>query len=215
MSVEFDDDSGASAPVWAAFGDLMSVLLGVFVLILLVVVGVQMQLSQRLDDELRQKQRQAQRRAELEQALAAPLAAGRVTLVDGRVGIRGNVLFAQSSDRLQPQGHELLRSLAAPLAAYLRDRNEILMVSGFTDDQAVRDGSRQFADNWELSAKRALTVTRTLIDEGVPPSSVFAAAFGSQQPVGSNADEAGRARNRRVEIVPMPKPTSTAATNAR
>ena len=80
------------------------------------------------------------------------------------------------------------------------------MVSGFTDDRQVRDGNQQFADNWELSAQRALTVTRTLINEGVPASSVFAAAFGSQQPVGSNADEEGRARNRRVEIAPMPRP---------
>jgi flagellar motor protein MotB len=159
---------------------------------------------------MQQRQREAQDRNALQQALAAPLAAGRVTLVDGRLGIRGNVLFAQSSDQLQPQGRELLKTLAAPLAAYLRDRDEILMVSGFTDDQLVRDGSRQFADNWELSAKRSLTVTRTLITEGLPASSVFAAAFGSQQPVSSNADEEGRARNRRVEIVPMPKPKATA-----
>lgn len=34
------------------------------------------------------------------------------------------------------------------------------MVSGFTDDRQVRDGNRQFLDNWDLSANRALTVTR-------------------------------------------------------
>ena len=44
------------------------------------------------------------------------------------------------------------------------------MVSGFTDDRQVREGNRRFADNWELSAQRALTVTRALIDEGVPSS---------------------------------------------
>src|SRR3546814_3161825 len=74
------------------------------------------------------------------------------------------------------------------------------MVSGFTDDQPVHEGNRQFADNWDLSAQRALTVTRALINEGVPSSSVFVAAFGSEQPVSSNADEQGRAKNRRVEI---------------
>ena len=58
------------------------------------------------------------------------------------------------------------------------------MVSGFTDNQPVHGGNRQFADNWELSAQRALTVTRALIAEGVPADSVFAAAFGAQQPVG-------------------------------
>src|SRR5690606_2408653 len=70
--------------------------------------------------------------------------------------------------------------------------------------------NRRFADNWELSAQRALTVTRALIDAGIPPSKVFAAAFGSEQPISSNADEAGRARNRRVEISPVPRPSLTA-----
>lgn len=209
MSVEFDDEAESAAPIWAAFGDLMSVLLGVFVLILVGVIGMQMQLSQRLDEELRRREQEAKRNATLAQALAVPLASGRVTLIDGRIGIRGNVLFALSSNRLQPEGHELLKSLAGPLAAYLRARNEVLMVSGFTDDRQVRGDSREFADNWELSAQRALTVTRTLIAEGVPADAVFAAAFGSQQPISSNADEAGRARNRRVEIAPMPKPKSS------
>ena len=108
----------------------------------------------------------------------------------------------------------MLKSLAGPLSRYLGSRDEILMVSGFTDDQPVHGGNRQFADNWELSAERALTVTRELIAEGVPAASVFAAAFGAQQPVSSNADEEGRARNRRVEIAPIPKPSTTAA-NAR
>ena len=206
MSVEHDGDAESSTAVWAAFGDLMSVLLGVFALILVGVIAVQMRLSHQLDEEVRKRQAEAQRNRTLEQVLAVPLAEGRVTLVDGRIGIRGSVLFALNSDQLQPEGRHLLKSLAGPLAEYLGAREEILMVSGFTDDRQVRDGNQQFADNWELSAQRALTVTRTLINEGVPASSVFAAAFGSQQPVGSNADEEGRARNRRVEIAPMPRP---------
>jgi flagellar motor protein MotB len=210
MSDEFEVEAESSAPIWAAFGDLMSVLLGAFVLILVGVIGVQLQLSNRLDEEVKQHQAEAQRRKTLEQALAAPLAAGRVTLVDGRIGIRGNVLFALNSDQLQPEGLELLKSLAGPLTDYLKSRDEILMVSGFTDDQQVRDGNRHFADNLELSAERALTVTRTLIAEGVPASSVFAAAFGAEQPVSSNDNEDGRAKNRRVEIAPVPRPSNTA-----
>ncbi|MBB4723728.1 OmpA family protein [Xanthomonas euvesicatoria] len=210
MSDEIESDGELGTPIWAAFGDLMSVLLGAFVLILVGVIGVQLQLSSRLDAEVKQRQAEAQRRQTLEQALAAPLAAGRVTLVDGRIGIRGNVLFAFNSDELQPEGREVLKSLATPLTHYLRARDEILMVSGFTDDRPVLGGNRRYADNWELSAQRALTVTRALIAEGVPASSVFAAAFGSQQPVDSNADEARRAKNRRVEIAPIARPPSRA-----
>jgi len=210
MSDELDGVEESTAPIWAAFGDLMSVLLGVFVLILVGVIGVQLQLSNKLDEAVRQRQAEAQRRMTLEQALAVPLAAGRVTLVNGRIGIRGSVLFALNSDQLQPEGREVLKSLAAPLSDYLKSRDEILMVSGFTDDRQVRDGNRQFADNWELSAERALTVTRALIVDGLPASSVFAAAFGAEQPASSNADDEGRARNRRVEISPIPKqPTAT------
>ncbi|ALN93637.1 OmpA family protein [Lysobacter gummosus] len=209
MSLDIDGDAESATPVWAAFGDLMSVLLGVFVLILVGVLGVQMQLSNRLDQEVKQRRLEAQRRKSLEQALAVPLASGRVTLVDGRIGIRGSVLFALNSDQLQPEGRELLKSLAGPLSDYLQARDEILMVSGFTDDRQVRDGNSQFADNWELSARRALTVTRALVAAGVHSSSVFAAAFGSEQPVSSNADEEGRARNRRVEIAPVPKPSKS------
>ena len=210
MSDELEIEGEAGVPIWAAFGDLMSVLLGTFVLILVGVIGVQLQLSHRLDEEVKQRQAEEQRRTTLEQALAAPLAAGRVTLVDGRIGIRGNVLFALNSDQLQPEGREVLKSLAGPLSGYLKSRDEILMVSGFTDDQQVHDGNRNFADNWELSAERALTVTRALVAEGVPASSVFAAAFGAEQPVGSNASEEGRAMNRRVEIAPVPRPSTTA-----
>ncbi|CAD2252977.1 OmpA family protein [Xanthomonas arboricola pv. juglandis] len=214
MSDEIDIDGESGTPIWAAFGDLMSVLLGAFVLILVGVIGVQLQLSSRLDEEVKQHQAEAQRRKTLEQALAAPLAAGRVTLVDGRIGIRGNVLFAFNSDQLQPEGREVLKTLAAPLTEYLAAREEILMVSGFTDDRPVLGGNRRYADNWELSAQRALTVTRALIAEGVPAASVFAAAFGSQQPVDSNADETRRARNRRVEIAPIARPSTSRASSA-
>jgi flagellar motor protein MotB len=193
------------APVWAVFGDLMAGLLGAFVLILVLVIGVQLELASQLEAAVQQRQAEQQRRQTLEEALAGPLAGGRVTLASGRIGISGSVLFAPNSDQLQPEGRQLLAALAAPLAGYLAARDELLMVSGFTDDRLLRDGNRQFADNWELSAQRALTVTRALIDAGIPASAIFAAAFGPEQPVASNADATGRARNRRVEMAPVPR----------
>lgn len=206
--VEFDPES--TAPIWA-FGDLMSVLLGAFVLILVGVIGMQLQLSHKLDEAEKQRQAELRRRTTLEQALATPLAQGRVTLVNGRIGIRGSLLFALNSDQLQPDGRQLIQSLAAPLAQYLQSRDELLMVSGFTDDQPVHGDNRQFSDNWELSAQRALTVTRALIAAGVPANAVFAAAFGAQQPVSANTDETGRAKNRRVEIAPIPRSSAADA----
>lgn len=207
-----DSDAGIepAAPVWAVFGDLMSGLLGAFVLILIGVLGMQLQLASSLESEVKKRQIEEQRRQSLEQALAAPLATGRVTLVDGRIGISGSVLFSLNSDELQPEGRQLLKTLAPPLAAYLGSRDQLLMISGFTDDRQVSDSNRRFVDNWDLSAQRALTVTRALIDEGLPAASVFAAAFGPEQPVASNADAAGRARNRRVEMSPVPRTPAAA-----
>jgi flagellar motor protein MotB len=196
----------AAAPVWAVFGDLMAGLVGAFVLILVLALALQLELATQLQQEVSRRQAEEQRRTALERALAIPLAEGRVTLANGRIGISSSLLFAFNSDQLQPEGRALLKNLAGTLAAYLSARDEVLMVSGFTDDRLVRGGSQTFADNWELSAQRALTVTRALIEAGVPSGAVFAAAFGAEQPVASNADAAGRALNRRVEITPTPRP---------
>jgi|TARA_B110000977_G_C10961703_1_gene448808 flagellar motor protein MotB len=201
---ELDDSLSQDTPVWAIFGDLMAGLVGVFVLLLVWTLGIQVELSQTLELEIQKRQAEEQRRMALEQALAAPLATGRVTLTNGRIGISGSVLFATNSDQLQVEGRELLQTLVAPLQVYLGERDEMLMVSGFTDDKPIQRGNNRFADNWELSSERALTVTRALIDEGMPSSMVFAAAFGAQQPVVPNTDGDSRARNRRVEMAPVP-----------
>ena len=204
-----------TAPVWAVFGDLMAGLLGAFVLILVGVLVVQMDLVANLQSEVQKRQVEEKRRIALEKALAIPLATGRVTLNNGRIGISGSVLFPVNSDQLRPEGRQLLKGLVQPLLVYLGERDEMLMVSGFTDDKGIRDSAgKRFADNLELSAQRALTVTRALMDEGMPSSRVFAAAFGPEQPVASNADEKGRALNRRVEMAPVPKSANVKAVAA-
>jgi flagellar motor protein MotB len=207
--VDTDESDTAHAPVWAVFGDLMAGLLGAFVLVLVGTLLVQMDLVTNLQAEVDKRRQEEQRRMALEKALAIPLAAGRVTVREGRIGISGSVLFAVNSDQLRPEGRLLLQSLVHPLRVYLGERNEMLMVSGFTDDRRVVESNRRFADNLELSAQRALTVTRVLIEEGMPSPQVFAAAFGPEQPVAPNATEEGRAQNRRVEMAPVPRAPGT------
>jgi|TARA_B110000902_G_C14268389_1_gene572238 flagellar motor protein MotB len=202
---ELDDSLSQDTPVWAIFGDLMAGLVGVFVLLLVWTLGIQVELAQSLEQEIQKRQAEEQRRMALEQALADPLSNGRITLRDGKIGISGSVLFSTNSAELQTEGRELLQTLVAPLQVYLDDRDEMLMVSGFTDNRPIQKGNLHFRDNWELSSQRALTVTRSLIEEGMPASLVFAAAFGAQQPVVENTDNASRAKNRRVEMAPVPK----------
>jgi flagellar motor protein MotB len=202
---QLEEGISHDTPVWAIFGDLMAGLVGVFVLLLVWTLGIQVELAQSLENEIQKRQAEEQRRMALEQALADPLATGRVTLRDGKIGISGSVLFSLNSAQLQPEGRALLRTLVNPLQVYLGERDEMLMVSGFTDDLPIQKGNNRFEDNWQLSAERALTVTRALIDDGMPPELVFAAAFGAQQPVSSNSSPAGRSQNRRVEMAPVPK----------
>ncbi|MEC9038643.1 OmpA family protein [Marinobacter nauticus] len=201
-----------SAPVWAIFSDLMAALVGILALILVWVIGIQLELSQSLAEEIEKREAEEQRRIALEQALEDPLTKGLVTFRDGRIGISGNVLFELNSDQLQAEGEEVLESLIRPLQAYLEQHDELLMVSGFTDDLPMHPGNR-YQDNWGLSAQRALTVTRTLTELGLPNDRVFAAAFGPHHPAVPNVDAESRAQNRRVEISTVPRAPS-ASTDA-
>lgn len=206
MLPEQGDDNGV---IWPAFGDLMACLFGLFVLFFVWLATVQVGLSQDLAEERAQREAATKRLEVLESALAGPLAAGLLTLVDGRIGIQASVLFEPASADLADEGETLLRSLGAPLRAYLEEKDESVMVSGFTDDVPLT-GWGEYKDNWELSAQRALTVTRALIDAGLPPDWVFSAGFGPNHPVTDNDTAEHRAQNRRVEIRPVPRPETIA-----
>ncbi|HPY77378.1 MAG TPA: OmpA family protein, partial [Anaerohalosphaeraceae bacterium] len=65
----------------------------------------------------------------------------------------------------------------------------------------IRKTKDQWQDNWDLSAGRALTVLRYLTSKGMPADQIRAVACGESRPVASNASAAGKAKNRRVEIV--------------
>lgn len=199
------EDAAVEGPVWPIFGDLMACLFGLFVLFFVWAIAFQVELAEDLQAERTSRAAENARLKELEQALAIPLADGRITLVNGRIGIRGSVLFALASAELQPEGAQLLGNLAPPLKAYLQRHDELIMVSGFTDDSPLVATTDGFKDNWELSAQRALTVTRVLTAAGLPPASIFAAGFGDSHPVAPNTSNENRARNRRVEISPIPR----------
>ena len=76
----------------------------------------------------------------------------------------------------------------------------IIRVDGHTDDVPVRPGAA-FADNWELSQARALSVVRYMIDAlGIPPDRLAANGFGQYQPVNPDDTPEARAQNRRIEL---------------
>jgi len=204
------DESAESPPIWQAFGDLMACLFGLFVLLFVWAIAFHVDLSRDLAVEKNAHAAEAARRVKLEELLKTAGGGngfeGRITLIDGRIGIGGAVLFRSSSADLQPEGAGLLAELAKPLAAYVATHDgDAIMISGFTDDLPVANPAKGFKDNWALSAERALTVVRALVAAGVPSDRVFAAGFGETHPVYSNASDDGRAKNRRVEIAPVPR----------
>jgi len=202
-----DQDGDSNAPVFVAFSDLLACVLGIFVLFFVWIISFEVSMASELERERAERVQATDQLQELRTALAGPLRAGLITFVNGTIGIRGSVLFDLASAELRPEGHALMTQLAEPLGAYLATREEVLMVSGFTDDLPVRVSAQSpFHDNWELSVHRSLTVVRALIEAGVPSQSLFAAGFGENHPVAPNDSGENRAKNRRVELAPVAKP---------
>ncbi len=106
-----------------------------------------------------------------------------------------SLLFTSGSAALESQGQPLLTEIAALLNV---DHIHPIAVEGNTDNVPI---SGPFPSNWELSTARASRVVRFLIAKGVDPQRLSATGYADQRPIATNATAAGRALNRRVEIV--------------
>jgi flagellar motor protein MotB len=198
------EDTAETSAIWPVFGDLMACLFGIFVLFFVWAISFQVDLTASLRAEKEARAETNERLRVLESALSVPISQGQITLEGGTIAIRGSVLFPLNSPGLRPEGEALIAALVEPLMDYLSERDEMIMVSGFTDDLTL--GPRAgFKDNWELSTERALTVTRQFVRAGMPEERIFAAGFGANHPVAPNTTSETRALNRRVEISPIPR----------
>jgi len=127
--------------------------------------------------------------------LGVPPSVG-VSVQQNRVGIviGDTILFAPGQVELTPPGHGVLRRLAPMLAAARGD----IVVEGHTDATPVARG--RFPSNWELSAARASSVVRRLIELGVPERRLSAVGYADTRPLAAGSDPVALARNRRVAI---------------
>lgn len=107
-----------------------------------------------------------------------------------------NVLFDSGLADLKAQGLPLLGEVGTLLGV---DKVHPIVVEGHTDDVPI--STSKFASNWELSTARASAVVRWLIGRNVPARRFSAAGYADLHPLASNGTDAGRARNRRVEVV--------------
>jgi len=91
------------------------------------------------------------------------------------------------------------------LAGVLKHRPENLRIEGHTDNVPIH--TARFASNWELSTSRATGLIQMLITQfAVPPSRLSAAGYGEFHPIGGNGTPAGRAQNRRLDVVILAAP---------
>lgn len=126
-----------------------------------------------------------------------------VFIKDGKVhvALQESLLFPSGSAVVNENGKTAL----AKLAAVLKQNPQInVEVEGHTDNKPIK--TAKYPDNWALSGGRSTEIVRILTEDyGIAPTRVFASGHGEFNPVASNDDEAGRARNRRTEIILEPK----------
>jgi chemotaxis protein MotB len=117
------------------------------------------------------------------------------------ISLSDKMLFKSGSSDLSPRAREVL----GKVATVLNDKpDQEVLVEGHTDNVPIsRDCVK---DNWDLSASRAVTITRVLQnDYGVAPSRITAAGRSEFVPLADNSTPEGRSTNRRIRIVIMPK----------
>lgn len=184
-------------------------------------------LGTRLNSALAQVAAEQKRRAALEEAERKRLEAEKADLekyrseffgrlsevLAGREGVRvvgdrfvfsSEVLFEPGAAELSPEGQSQIARVVETLNAVAGEIppeiDWIIRVDGHTDNQPL-SGQGEFADNWELSQARALSVVRYMQGSlGFPPERMAAAGFGEYRPVVTGNSPEARAQNRRIEL---------------
>jgi chemotaxis protein MotB len=128
----------------------------------------------------------------------------RIRIEGDRFIFASEVLFEPGSADLSPAGEAEIANIADILRSIADDIPEgidwVIRVDGHTDNIPVGAGSR-FADNWELSQARALSVVRFMSsDLGIDPRRLAANGFGEYQPLNPADTPEARAQNRRIEL---------------
>jgi chemotaxis protein MotB len=141
---------------------------------------------------------------ELQHTLSNEVAEHTVSIEMGRDGLvislREAGFFASGSANTKPDTQEILRRIASALSRTPYD----LRVEGHTDNVPIHNA--QFDSNWELSTARATSIARLLLGmKAIRADHLSAAGYAEFHPVAPNNTEEGRARNRRVDLVVLPR----------
>lgn len=118
------------------------------------------------------------------------------------ITMANDILFDSGKAKLKKEAYPVLKKVAAVIKETVPDRD--VGVEGHTDNVPIKHSG--WKSNWELSTARAMSVLHYLIDDcGISPKKLSAIGYGEFRPIDSNDTKAGRAKNRRVEIIILPK----------
>ena len=140
-------------------------------------------------------------RENLQQLLAPQIAQQQIALIEQpfslRIRLNAQILFASGQATLTPAAQNLLNPLADTLAKL--PTGYLVTVQGYTDDRPIHTAT--MTSNWDLSTARAVSVVHLFEARSVQGEGLSAEGFSKYRPVNDNDTEAGRAANRRVEIL--------------
>jgi len=163
-----------------------------------VILGDDLSASPQVQRDLRELE------ARLTGLLSNQLAEHVVALRLGRDGLTISLREAGFFDSGSATPHASSQATLDRIAAALAVEPYDLRIEGHTDDVPIH--TPQFASNWELSTARATEIAKILIvDHGIAPGRLSAAGYAQYHPVAGNDTAEGRAENRRVDIIVLPR----------
>ena len=144
---------------------------------------------------------------EMLEKMKSEISQGQVTISELKgkltVNMLNAILFDSGKAEVKPEGLAVLLKVIDILKNV---KDKAIRIEGHTDNvQIVGALAAKYQTNWELSAARAINVTRYLQSQGIDPAILGAVAYGEYHPVASNDTEEGKAKNRRIEIILVPK----------
>ena len=144
---------------------------------------------------------------ELLQEMKGEIAQGQITITELKgkltMDVVDKILFASGEATVKKEGLAVLKRVVEILKN-MQDKN--IRVEGHTDNVRITSKlARIYPSNWELSAARAINVTKYLQQQGIDPAILSATAFGEYQPLADNSTAEGKAKNRRIAIILLPK----------
>ncbi|MBI5576379.1 MAG: OmpA family protein [Deltaproteobacteria bacterium] len=135
------------------------------------------------------------------------IAKGEVTISELKGKLTVNMVDAILFDSGKAEVKEEGQAVLMKVISILKDvKDKSIRTEGHTDNVPIIGMlAKKYPTNWELSAARAINVTRYLQEQGLDPGILSAVAYGENKPVAPNDTPEGKRKNRRIEIILVPK----------